>query len=80
MHPLTAIRRYVVGNRKVKGVLLPTDLAIRHFFEAQGFTHIATHYRHIPNKRMPAKNSPSNVAGSTEVTMTQETVVVMKRT
>jgi len=35
--------------------------------------------RNIPNKRMPAKNSPSNVAGERDATMTQEHIIVMKK-
>jgi DNA modification methylase len=70
---------YVVGNRKVKGVVLPTDVAIRHFFERHGFAHINTFHRRIPNKRMPLRNSPTNITGSVENTMTTENIVVMRR-
>lgn len=70
---------YVVGNRKVKGVILPTDIAIKDFFENSGFVHVSTFTRAIPNKRMPSKNSPSNVVGVLDSTMTREYIVVMKR-
>jgi tRNA G10 N-methylase Trm11 len=70
---------YVVGNRKVKGVVLPTDLAVQSFFELQGFKHINTFHRHIPNKRMPLRNSPSNVSGAVDNTMLREHIVVMKK-
>jgi site-specific DNA-methyltransferase (cytosine-N4-specific) len=70
---------YVVANRKVKGVTLPTDDAVQGFFAQNGFTHIETHYRHIPNKRMPAKNSPNNITGETDTTMHTESIVVMRR-
>lgn len=63
---------YVVANRKVTGVSLPTDQAIQCFFEKYGFIHVDTFTRAIPNKRMPSKNSPSNVAGKTEETMSKE--------
>ena len=69
---------YVVGNRTVKSVTLPTDLAIQGFFEDAGFRHVTTHTRDIPNKRMPSRNSPTNEAGKTEVTMTKEYIVVMQ--
>lgn len=69
---------YVVGNRKVKGIVLPTDVAIRCFFECHGFTHANTFYRRIPNKRMPLRNSPTNITGSVENTMAQESIVVMR--
>lgn len=70
---------YVVGNRRIKGVTLPTDEAIRDFFAAHGYAYVTTHLRGIPNKRMPVKNSPSNLSGQLEATMTREYVVVMRR-
>lgn len=70
---------YVVGNRKVKGVALPTDVAVRCFFERAGFDYIDTFYRSIPNKRMPLRNSPTNAAGVVENTMLNEYIVVMRR-
>jgi len=71
---------YVLGNRKVKGVVLPTDVAVRDFFENCGFTHVRTFTRSIPNKRMPLKNSPSNATGILDDTMSREYIVVMRRT
>jgi site-specific DNA-methyltransferase (cytosine-N4-specific) len=70
---------YVVGNRRVKGIMLPTDVAIRRFFEAQGFVHLNTFHRRIPNKRMPLRNSPTNIAGSVETTMANEHIIIMRR-
>lgn len=70
---------YVVGNRKVKGEVLPTDEITRHLFERNGFEHIETIIRNIPNKRMPSKNSPSNVPGQVDSTMTNEFIVIMKK-
>jgi len=70
---------YVVGNRKVKGVVLPTDTAIRYLFAKGGFEHAATHTRSIPNKRMPLRNSPSNITGQLDATMTREFIVVMRK-
>lgn len=70
---------YVVGNRKVKGVVLPTSQVIRDFFEHFGFEYITTFHRSIPNKRMPLRNSPTNVIGLLDSTMTQEHLVVMRR-
>jgi hypothetical protein len=70
---------YVVGNRKVKGEVLPTDEITKDFFEYQGFTHIETIIRNIPNKRMPSKNSPSNVIGAKDETMSNEYIVVMQK-
>ena len=69
---------YVVGNRKVKGIILPTDNAVRCFFECQSFKYINTFVRSIPNKRMPLKNSPTNVSGVLDTTMVNEYIVVMQ--
>lgn len=68
---------YVVGNRKVKGIVLPTDEITKDFFENQGFSHIETIIRNIPNKRMPSKNSPTNVTGKKDETMNNEYIVIM---
>lgn len=70
---------YVVGNRRVKGVTLPTDAFIISAFGKHGFSHKETIVRNIPNKRMPKKNSPTNVPGETDVTMHEENIVVCER-
>lgn len=70
---------YVVGNRKVKGEILPTDEITKDFFENQGFEYVETIIRNIPNKRMPSKNSPSNVVGQKDETMNNEFIVVMQK-
>ena len=70
---------YVVGNRRVKEVLLPTDEFIVTTFRQYGFAHRETIVRNIPNKRMPKKNSPSNIAGETSTTMHEEHIVVCQR-
>ena len=71
---------YVVGNRQVKGVTLPTDEFVVDTFRKQGFVHKSTIVRNIPNKRMPKKNSPSNIVGETSETMHEENIVVCQRT
>lgn len=70
---------YVVGNRRVKDVVLPTDEFIVFAFAQHGFSHRETIVRNIPNKRMPKRNSPSNVAGKTATTMQEENIVVCQR-
>jgi tRNA G10 N-methylase Trm11 len=70
---------YVVGNRKVKATTLPTDEITRQLFESNDFTHVETIVRRIPNKTMPSKNSPTNVAGELDTTMNNEYIVVLKR-
>ena len=75
-----AIICYVVGNRRVKEVMLPTDEFIVSAFRQHGFRHKTTIVRNIPNKWMPKKNSPTNVAGETSTTMHEENIVVCQRT
>lgn len=70
---------YVVGNRKVKGFKLPTDEITKIFFEENGFKHVETIIRNIPNKRMPSKNSPTNEPGKLDTTMNNEYIVVMQK-
>jgi len=70
---------YVVGNRRVKGVTLQTDEITKAMFEKNGFEHVETVIRNIPNKRMPSKNSPTNIAGKLETTMNNEYIVVMRK-
>lgn len=70
---------YVVGNRTVKGITIPTDEITAQLFEMNGFRHVETIVRNIPNKRMPLKNSPSNIAGITANTMKNEYIVICKK-
>ena len=70
---------YAVGNRKVKGVQIPNDEITREFFQRNGFEHIVTIIREIPNKRMPKRNSPSNIVGQTDSTILSEFIVILKK-
>lgn len=70
---------YVVGNRRVKGIEIPNDEITREFFERNGFIHVKTVIREIPNKRMPKRNSPSNIAGITDTTMNFEYIVILQK-
>ena len=70
---------YVVGNRTVKGVNIPLDLITKDFIEENGFRHIETIIRNIPNKRMPSQNSPSNIPGIKSSTMKNEFIVVCEK-
>ncbi len=70
---------YIVGNRRVKGITLPTDKVVAQMFIRNGYKHIKTITRQIPNKRMPKKNSPTNKIGKLETTMNYEYIVVMKK-
>jgi len=70
---------YVVGNRRVKGIEIPNDEITREFFERNGFRHIQTIIREIPNKRMPKRNSPTNMTGITDTTMNYEYIVILQK-
>ncbi|MCK4518520.1 MAG: transcriptional repressor LexA, partial [Candidatus Omnitrophica bacterium] len=62
----------VIGNRMVKQIRIPTDFIIAELGEKIGFTCEDIFVRNIPGKRMPIKNSPTNIAGKLEETMTRE--------
>ncbi len=70
---------YVVGNRTVKGITIPNDEITKNIFLTNGFEHIDTIIRNIPNKRMPLKNSPSNIVGETSSTMKNEYIVICRK-
>jgi len=70
---------YVVGNRTVKNVQLPTDQFIAEKFEQNGFKHLITYKRALSNKSMPSKNSPTNKTGKTVSTMLFEYVVMCEK-
>lgn len=70
---------YIVGNRTVKDIQLPTDQFIAERFENYGFRHIITYERLLGNKAMPLQNSPSNKVGQRKGTMTKEYIVVCEK-
>ena len=70
---------YVVGNRTVKGLEVPTAESTAAFFEMNGFEHVEMFHRNIPNKRMPLMNSPSNVPGKVGKTMKSEIIVICRK-
>lgn len=69
----------VIGNRLVKKVRIPTDFIIAELGEKIGFTCEEIMVRNIPGKRMPIKNSPTNVVGALEETMNKESIVVLRK-
>jgi len=69
----------VVGNRLVKQVRIPTDFIIAELGEKIGFTCEDIFVRNIPGKRMPIKNSPTNIVGALEETMNKESIVILRR-
>lgn len=70
---------FIVGNRKVKGIELPTDAFIAEVFCQNSFRHLETIKRKISNKSMPLKNSPTNRAGILSDTMSYEYIVVCEK-
>ena len=69
----------VVGNRQVKQVRIPTDFIIAELAQDIGFTCEDIFVRNIPGKRMPIKNSPTNITGELEETMTKESIVILRK-
>ncbi len=69
----------VIGNRLVKQVRIPTDFIIAELAEKIGFTCEDIIVRNIPGKRMPIKNSPTNIVGALEETMEKESIVVLRK-
>ena len=70
---------YVVGNRRVKNIQINLDYFTAEMFEKCGFRHEVTIVREIPNKRMPSKNSPTNITGEKVATMTNEYIVILTK-
>lgn len=69
----------VIGNRQVKQIRIPTDFIIAELGESIGFVCEDIIVRNIPGKKMPTKNSPTNVAGELEDTMNKESIVVLRK-
>ena len=69
----------VIGNRLVKQVRIPTDFIIAELGEKIGFTCEDVFVRNIPGKRMPNKNSPTNIVGALEETMNRESIVILRK-
>lgn len=70
---------WVVANRTVKLISVPTDIIIAEMFEKYNVYHLHSFYRNIPNKRMPSKNSPTNVVGNHSVTMSSEIILMFRK-
>jgi len=67
---------WVVGNRTVKRVNIPTNKIISELSEQYNLITVTTVPRNIPNKRMPKENSPSNIRGQKVTTMNDENIIV----
>ena len=70
---------WVVGNRTVKKVNIPTNKIISELGEQHNLLTVANVPRNIPSKRMPKENSPSNIRGQKVTTMNNENIVVLRK-
>jgi hypothetical protein len=63
---------WVLGNRTIGGEEFPLDEITREIMEHVGASHVCTLDRVIPQKRMPTKNSISNLMG-------REKILIMRK-
>lgn len=70
---------FIVGNRRVKNIELPTDRFIAEVLCNNGFIYLQSIKRKISNKSMPLQNSPTNKAGILSHTMNEEYIIVCKK-
>jgi len=69
---------FVVANRTVRRIKIPTDQIIVELGKKYGLKHVDTIYRTIANKAMAIKNAPENISDVTGETMTKESIVIWK--
>jgi len=69
---------FVVANRTVRRVKIPTDQIIIELGKKNGLEHEDTIYRTIANKAMSIKNAPENITDFAGETMTKESIVIFK--
>lgn len=69
---------FVLGNRTVKRIRVPTDDILKELGEKHGFRYHDTYYREIPSKTMPLLNAPENEVAMKGETMSKESIVVWK--
>ena len=69
---------FVVGNRTVRRVQVPTDRIIVELGEALGLEFETLIRREIPSKRLPWQNAPENVRGEKGTTIAEESIIVLR--
>ena len=69
----------VIGNRRVKGMQLPTDIIICELAQAFALVPQRIIIRNISSKTMPLRNSPTNVRGVLEETMHKEYIITLEK-
>lgn len=67
---------FVIGNRTMRRIKIPTDKILVELANKYGFKHIKTIYRRIPSKRIPWKNAPENIAGMKSETIGSESIII----
>ena len=70
---------WVIGNRTVKRIQMPTHQIVKEMGEKNGLSHVETIPRNIPTKRMPWINAPENIPGEKGMTISTEHIVIMKK-
>lgn len=69
---------WVVANRTMSRINIPTHLITRELCEHIGYEHEVTLPREIPTKTLPWENAPENVEGTKGDLMANENIVVMR--
>ncbi len=69
---------FVVANRTVRRIKIPTDQIIVELGKKHGLKYHDTIYRTIANKAMAVKNAPENITDFAGDTMTRESIVIWK--
>ncbi|MEM3484126.1 MAG: DNA methyltransferase [Candidatus Bathyarchaeia archaeon] len=70
---------FVLGNRTVKSIKIPSDEILIEIGKEYGLKHVTTIYRRIPSKRIPWMSSPTNVKGEKVGTISKESIVILKK-
>lgn len=69
---------FVVANRRMSGIQIPTHKITVELLENLGFSRKAIIPRTLPYKTLPYANSPSNVPGETGEMMSDENLVIVR--
>lgn len=67
---------WIVANRTMSRINIPTHIITRELCETLGYTHEQTIPRTIPTKTLPWKNAPENITGKTDTLMADENIVI----
>lgn len=70
---------WVVANRTMSRVQIPTHLITKELCSSIGFTHEVTLPRSIPSKTLPWENAPENETGNKGKLMADENIIVLTK-